>query len=60
MAGSMSMYCITDFMISGEKSQKKWLFCDVLKSSQIHLKKDVFRATSLRLLVHTSKKMSIL
>ena len=41
-----------------ETSQKRWLFCDALKTSQIHLKKDVFFVTSLRRLEHISKKMS--
>ena len=40
--------------------QKKWLFCDVFKTSQKHLKKHVFCATSLRCLEHISKKMSFL
>ena len=34
-------------------------FCDVFKTFQIHLKKDVFYVTSLRCLEHISKKMSI-
>ena len=41
-----------------EKSQKRCLFCDVFKTSQKHLKKDVFCVTSLRRLEHISKKMS--
>ena len=41
-------------------SQKRCLFCDVFKTSQIHLKKDVFQVTSLRRLKHISKKMFIL
>ena len=43
-----------------EISQKRRLFCDVFKTSQIHLKKDVFHVTSLRRLKHISKKMFIL
>ena len=35
-----------------EKSQKKWLFCDVFNTSQIHLKEDVFYVASLRRLKH--------
>ena len=41
-----------------ETSQKRCLFCDVFKTSQKHLKKDVFCVTSLRRLEHISKKMS--
>ena len=41
-----------------ETSQKRWLFCDVFKTSQIHLKKDVFCVTSLRRLNNISKKNS--
>ena len=41
-----------------ETSQKRCLFCDVYKTSQKHLKKDVFCMTSLRRLKHISKKMS--
>ena len=41
-----------------ETSQKRCLFSDVFKTSQIHLKKDVFCVTSLRRLEHISKKMS--
>ena len=41
-----------------ETSQKRCLFCDVFKTSQIHLKKDVFFVTSLRRLKNISKKMS--
>ena len=41
-------------------SQKRCLFCDVCKTSQKHLKKDVFCMTSLRCLKHISKKMSFL
>ena len=41
-----------------ETSQKRCLFCDVFKTSQKHLKKDVFCVTSLRRLGHISKKMS--
>ena len=40
-----------------ETSQKRWLFCDVFKTSQIHLKKDVFCVTSLRRLKNISKKI---
>ena len=43
-----------------ETSQKRWLFCDVFKTSQIHLKKDVFFVTSLRRLKYISRKMSFL
>ena len=43
-----------------ETSQKRCLFCDVFKMSQIHLKKDVFFETSLRRLKYISKKMSFL
>ena len=39
-----------------ETSQKRCLFCDVFKTSQKHLKKDVFCVTSLRRLEHISKK----
>ena len=38
-------------------SQKRWLFCNVFKTSQIHLIKDVFCVTSLRRLENISKKM---
>ena len=41
-----------------ETSQKRWLFYDVFKTSQIHLKKDVFFVTSLRRLKNISKMMS--
>ena len=41
-----------------ETSQKRWLFCDVFKTFQKHLKKDVFCLTSLRRLEQISKKMS--
>ena len=41
-----------------ETSQKRWLFCDVFKTSQKHLKKDVFCVTSLGRLGHISKTMS--
>ena len=41
-----------------ETSQKRCLFCDIFKTSQIHLKKDVFFVTSLRRLKNISKKMS--
>ena len=41
-----------------ETSQKRYLFCDVFKTSQIHLKKYVFFVTSLRRLKNISKKMS--
>ena len=41
-----------------EASQKRCLFCDVFKRSQIHLKKYVFFVTSLRGLKYISKKMS--
>ena len=43
-----------------QTSQKRRIFCDVFKTSQIHLKKDVFFVTSLRRLKYTSKKMFIL
>ena len=43
-----------------EKSLKWWSFCDVFKTPQIHLKKDVFYVMSLTHLKHISKKMSIL
>ena len=43
-----------------ETSQKRWLFCDVFKTSQIHLRKDVFFVTSLRRLKNISKKTSFL
>ena len=43
-----------------ETSQKRRLFWDVFKTSQIHLKKDVFFVTSLRRLRYVSKKMSFL
>ena len=43
-----------------ETSQKRRLFWGVFKTSQIHLKKDVFFVTSLRRLKHISKKMFIL
>ena len=42
-----------------ETSLKKLLFCDVFKTSQKHLKKDVFCVTSLTRLEHISIKMSI-
>ena len=41
-----------------ETSQKRWLFYDVFKTSQKHLKKEVFYVTSLRRLKNISKKMS--
>ena len=41
-----------------ETSQKRCLFCDVFKTSQNHLKKDVFCVMSLRRLGDISKKMS--
>ena len=41
-----------------ETSQKRSIFCDVFKTSQIHLKKDFFCVTSLRRLGHASRKMS--
>ena len=40
-----------------ETSQKRRLFWDVFKTSQIHLKKDVFLATFLRRLKYISKKI---
>ena len=43
-----------------ETSQKRRLFWDVFKTSQIHLKKDAFFVTSLRRLNYISKKMSFL
>ena len=43
-----------------ETSQKRRLFWDVFKTSQIRLKKDVFFATSLRRLKYISKKMYFL
>ena len=43
-----------------QTSQKRRIFCDVFKTSQIHLKKDVFFVTSLRRLKYISKKMFIL
>ena len=43
-----------------ETSQKRRLFCDVFKTSQIHLKKDVFLETFLRRLKYISEKMSFL
>ena len=46
---------LRDFL---ETSQKRWLFCDVFKTSQIHLKKHVFFLTFLRRLKNISKKMS--
>ena len=39
-----------------ETSQKRRLFCDVFKTSQIHLKKDVFFVTSLRRLRYIWKR----
>ena len=39
-----------------ETSQKRSLSCDVFKTSQIHLKKDVFSVTSLRRLKNNSRK----
>ena len=41
-----------------ETSQKSCLFCDIFKTSQKHLKKDVFCVTPLKRLEHISKKMS--
>ena len=41
-----------------ETSQKRRLFLDVFKTSQIHLKKDVFFVTSIRRLRNISKKTS--
>ena len=41
-----------------ETSQKRCLFCQVFKTFQIHLKKDVFCVTSWRRLGHISKKVS--
>ena len=41
-----------------ERSQKRRLFWDVFKTSQIHLKKDVFFVTSVRRLRNISKKTS--
>ena len=43
-----------------ETSQKRRPFCDVFKTSQINLKKDVFFVTSLRRPTYISKKMSFL
>ena len=40
-----------------ETSQKRRLFCDVFKTSQIHLRKDVFLVISFRHLKYISKKM---
>ena len=40
-----------------QTSQKKWLFCDVFKTSQKRLEKDVFCVTSLRRLEHISKNI---
>ena len=40
-----------------ERSQKRCLFCDVFRTSQIHVKKDFFFVTSLRRLKNISKKM---
>ena len=40
-----------------ETSQKRHLFWEVFKTSQIHLKKDVVFVTSLRRLKYISKKM---
>ena len=40
-----------------QTSQKKLLFCDVFKTSQKHLEKDVFCVTSLRRLEHISKNI---
>ena len=39
--------------------QSRWLFCDVFKTSQKHLKKNIFYMTSLMRLENISKKMSI-
>ena len=38
---------------------KEMTFCDVFKTCQKHLKKDVFCVTSLRRLEHISEKMSL-
>ena len=43
-----------------ETSQKRRLFWGVFKTSQIHLKKDVFFETSLKRLKYISKKMFFL
>ena len=40
-----------------ETSQRRYLFCDVFKTSQIHLKNDIFFVTSLTRLKCISKKM---
>ena len=42
-----------------ETSQIRWIFCDVFKTSHIHLKKDDFSVTSLRRLKNISKEMSL-
>ena len=39
-----------------ERPQKRYLFCDVFKTSQIHLKKEIFPLTSLRRLTNISRK----
>ena len=59
----MSLRCLKQISIERhlpEASQKRRLFCDVFKTSQIHLKKDVLFVTSLRRLKYISKKLFFL
>ena len=50
----------SDISETSETSQKRCLFCDVFRTSQIHVKKDFFFVTSLRRLKNISKKMYFL
>ena len=52
------VHCERHLRNFSEISQKTWHFRDVFKTSQIHLKKDVFFVTFLRRL-YISKRMSI-
>ena len=65
LAGMRCLWDVSNRSPLREKSQiplknisKRCRFCDVFKTSQIHLKKDVFFVTSLRLLKYISKKTS--
>ena len=49
------LYWVRHFRDLLETFQKRWLFCNVFKTSQIHLKKDVFFVTSL-IRLKTSQK----
>ena len=50
------LWCLEDV---SNTCQKRFLFCDVFKTSQKYLKKDVFFVKSLRRLEHISKKVSL-